>query len=359
MSRAQQSRTPLFKRALDNQDLLLLALAILLMALVVTVAPGFLHIETLFNIVRSSMVSLIFAVGVMIVLVAGGIDVSFLAIGIFAAYVTCKIVPADGPIGAAVLPIGLSVVIGVCLGLVNAGVVLGARVSSLIATLATSAIFLGVLFAFVGGVVLNTIPEPLARLGQLSLVELPGAQRGTTRVSVLVVAVVLVCVLVWAFLKWTTAGRWVYAVGGDNEAARRTGIPVRRTTVLVFALAGGLAGFAGIMHVTLSGRADPTTFFGGELDILAAVVLGGAAISGGRGTVRGTIIGVLVIAIINASLIPLGVPSIWQKAVVGVLLIVGVSLQGLGSRVQPLRAILHPTDPAMASSLLRGKATTP
>jgi simple sugar transport system permease protein len=335
------------KRALDHQDLLLAVVAVVLMVVVVVIAPNFLHVETLFNIARSSMVSLIFAVGVLVVLIAGGIDVSFLAVGIFAAYVTCKVVPAEGPLEAVVLPLGLSILIGIGLGLVNAAVVLGARVSSLIATLATSAIFLGVLFAFVGGVVINRIPEPLAKLGQLSLLVLPGAQRGSTRLSVIVLAVIVVCLIVAGFLRWTMAGRWVYAIGGDAEAARRTGIPVRGTTVLVFALAGGLAGFAGIIHVSLSGRADPTTFFGGELDVLAAVVLGGAAITGGRGSVRGTLIGVLVIAVINASLIPLGVPSIWQKAVVGLLLIVGVVLQAVSARVRPLRLILHPDDPAM------------
>lgn len=337
------------KRILDNQDLLLAGLAGLLMVVVVFNAPSFLHIETVFNIARSSMVSLVFAVGVLIVLIAGGIDVSFLVVGIFAAYVTSKIVPAEGPLEAALLPIAVSIAIGVGLGLVNAAVVLGAKVSSLIATLATSAIFLGVLFAFVGGVVLNRIPEPLSRLGQLVLVAVPGAERGTTRLNAVVLLVVLACVLAWAFLKWTLPGRWAYAIGGDSEAARRTGIPVRRTTILVFGVAGGLAGLAGIIHVSLSGRADPTTFFGGELDVLAAVVLGGAAITGGKGTVRGTVVGVLVIAVINAALIPLGVPSIWQKAVVGMLLILGVVLQAVSARVRPLRLILHPDDPAMVS----------
>lgn len=350
MTGARASSRLSFKRVLDNQDLLLASLAALLMVVVVIQAPSFFHIETVFNIIRSSMVSIVFAIGVLLVLIAGGIDVSFLVVGIFAAYVACKIVPAEGPLEAAIIPIAVSILIGVGLGLVNAAVVLGAKVSSLIATLATSAIFLGVLFAFIGGVVLNRIPEPLARLGQLSLIALPGAERGTTRLSSIVLIVIVACLLVWAFLKWTLPGRWAYAIGGDAEAARRTGIPVRGTTVLVFALAGGLAGLAGIIHVSLSGRADPTTFFGGELDVLAAVVLGGAAITGGKGTVRGTVLGVLVIAVINAALIPLGVPSIWQKTVVGSLLIVGVLLQAISARVRPERLILAADDPAMFSS---------
>ena len=335
------------RKALENQDLLLLGLIALLVAVVVVNVPSFWHIETLFNIIRSSMVSLVFAIGVLVVLLAGGIDVSFLAVGIFAAYLTCRIVPQDGSIETAILPIAVSVLIGVLLGLVNAVVVLTAKVSSLIATLATSAIFLGILFAFIGGVVLNKIPDSLAQLGRASLLVVPGASRGETRLNLLIIVVALIAVAVWTFLTFTLQGRHIYAIGGDVEAARRTGIPVKRTTVLVFALAGALAGFAGILHVSLSGRADPTTFFGGELDVLAAVVLGGALITGGRGSVRGTIIGVLVIAVINSSLIPLGIPSIWQKAVVGVLLLFGVTLQALSSRTRALRPILDPDDPAM------------
>jgi simple sugar transport system permease protein len=214
------------RKLLENQDLLLLGLVALLVLVVIARVPDFWHIETLFNIARSSMVSVVFALGAMIILLAGGIDVSFLAVGIFAAYLTCKLVPQDGPIEAAFLPIMLSIAIGVALGLFNAVVVLGARVSVLIATLATSAIFLGVLFAFIGGVVINRIPEPLARLGQTSLAVLPGAQRGETRLNIMIVAVIAVCLLLWAFLKWALPGRWIYSIGGDAEAARRNGIPV-------------------------------------------------------------------------------------------------------------------------------------
>lgn len=338
------------RAALGNQELVLLIALMLLLGTVSIAVPGYLHIETLFTIVRGSMVSLVFAIGVLIVLIAGGIDVSFLTIGIFAAYLTCKTVPTDGGIGAIWLPILLSVAIGVGLGLVNAVLVLTTQVSTLIATLASSAIFLGVLFAFIGGDVISDIPRPLRELGQINLVTVPGAQRGVSRLTLLIVPVVLVSVLVWVFLRRTIVGRWIYAIGGDQEAARRIGVPVRLTRVVVFATAGGLAGLAGIVHITLTGRADPTTFLGGELDVLAAVVLGGALITGGRGSVRGTVLGVGTIAVIDNALIPLGVPSIWQKAVIGLLLLVGVALQALASRVRPLRPILAPDDPLLTGA---------
>jgi simple sugar transport system permease protein len=338
--RSGARRLPLGYRVLANQEILLVGLILLLLAAIIIAVPGFFHVETLFNVLRGSMVSILFALGVLLVLISGGIDVSFLAIGIFSAYLTVQLIPDDGPLWATTLPFGLAAAIGLVLGLVNAAVVLGAKVSTLIATLATGAAYTGIMFAFIGGRVIPTLPEPLRELGQLNLLTAPGAARGTTRLNILILLVAVICVLIWAFLTFTIAGRSVYSVGGDPLAAERAAISVPRTRTMVFAISGALYGVAGMTHVTLSGRADPTTFSGAELDILAAVVLGGALITGGKGTVRGTVLGVLLIALISTSLVPLGVPSIWQQATVGVLLIIGVTLQTVTALRKPDRSIL-------------------
>lgn len=118
--------------------------------------PGFFSVETLFNILRDSMVNVVFALGVFLVLLTGGIDVSFLAIGITSAYLAVLLTPEQGNITLAVIPFVVACVIGCAMGAINAVVVIGTRVSTLIATLATSAVFMGTLFAF-GGVLLSTI----------------------------------------------------------------------------------------------------------------------------------------------------------------------------------------------------------
>ncbi|MBW3084723.1 Ribose import permease protein RbsC [Austwickia sp. TVS 96-490-7B] len=340
----------------DPEALLVISIAVIL-ALVVLKVPDFWHVETLFNVLRASMVDIVFALGVLLVIIAGGIDVSFLAVGIFAAYLTCKIVPADATVGGASVAFLSAVAIGVLLGLINAAVVIATKVTTLIATLATSAIYMGVLFAVIGGNIINTLPVPLQDLGQVNLITAPGAARGTTRLNVLIVVVILVCLAMGAFLRWTVAGRSIIAIGGDAEAAARAAINVNRTRALVFAIAGGLAGLAGIIHVTLSGRADPTTFMGRELDVIAAVVLGGAAITGGKGTVRGTVLGVILISLIQSSLVPLGVPSIWQKAAVGALLLIGVTVQAVSARTRPARAILDDSPPERPVTASTGPAT--
>jgi simple sugar transport system permease protein len=133
-------------------------------------------------------------------------------------------------------------------------------------------------------------------------------------------------------LRRTMFGRGVYALGGDSESARRAGFPVTKLQLTIYVLTGLLAGIAGMMHVTLSRNANPYELAGTELDIIAAVVLGGASILGGRGSVLGTVLGVLLISVIKNSLILMGVPGTWQRAAVGVLLVVGVTIRALGAR---------------------------
>jgi simple sugar transport system permease protein len=325
------------RRLMANQELLLVGLMAILVLAVSLKIPGFFGLQTLFNVLTASMVGILFAVGVMLVIVSGGIDVSFLAVGILSAYTTVKYGPQGGSVIVLFL---LSTAIGLGLGMINSAVVIVARTSVLIATLATSSIFMGVLFAFIGGGVISVLPQSLQELGDTHLVTVKGEVRGTTSLNVLILVVIAVCLLVWAFLRFTIAGRSVFAVGGDAEAASRAAISVPRTRVLVFAIAGAVAGLAGIVSVTLSGRADPTTFMGRELDTLAAVVLGGVAIAGGKGTVRGAVLGVLLISLVTASLVPLGIPTIWQRAAVGALLIGGILLQTAISRRQRVRPIL-------------------
>ncbi|TDC24806.1 ABC transporter permease [Kribbella albertanoniae] len=335
------------RRVMANQELLLVGLMVLLILGVSLKFPDFFGLQTLFNVLTASMVGMLFAVGVMLVLVSGGIDVSFLAVGILSAYATVKYGPQDD---SAVVVFAISTAIGLGLGLLNAAVVIVARTSVLIATLATSSIYLGAMFAFIGGEVISTLPQPLQTLGTTHLITVKGEVRGTTSLNVLILVVLVVCVLVWAFLHFTIAGRSVFAVGGDAEAASRAAISVPRTRVLVFAIAGAVAGLAGIISVTLSGRADPTTFMGRELDTLAAVVLGGVAIAGGKGTVRGAVLGVLLISLVTASLVPLGIPTIWQRAAVGALLIGGILLQTAISRRQRIRPILDAPAPEVTNA---------
>ncbi|TQM02152.1 ABC transporter permease [Pseudonocardia kunmingensis] len=317
-------------RGRNNEGVLALTILVVV-ALMTVVNPDFFTVSTLFSILRNSLVETVFALGVLIVIVSGGIDVSFPVIGIFAGYTTIVIAQSGGFDPGVLGALLIAVVIGSLLGLVNGGLIARFGLPTLIVTLGTQGIFRGVLLAYIGSRYIAELPAGIA---QLSTTDLFVVQQGqvAARLHVFVVPVVLLCLAVHWLLQRTVFGRGVYALGGDAESARRAGFPVVRLQLAIYALVGLLAGIAGIMHVTLSRNANPYELAGTELDIIAAVVLGGASILGGRGSVLGTVLGVVLIAVIKNSLILMGVPGTWQRAAVGVLLVAGVSIQALGAR---------------------------
>jgi len=211
--------------------------------------------------------------------------------------------------------------IGILLGALNAAAIAALRLPTLIVTLGTQSIIRGVLLAYVGSKVIPQYPTGLDKLSTNYLVTAHGSG-GDTRLNILILPAVLICVAVSLLLRYTTLGRGIYAIGGDPESARRAGFPVFGTQVFIYVFAGLLAGIAGMMHVTQVQLANPYELVGGELDVIAAVVIGGASIFGGRGSVSGTVLGVVLIALIKNSLILLGVPGTWQRATVGLLLLV-------------------------------------
>lgn len=322
-------------RGRNNEGVLALTIVVVVAAMTL-VNPDFFTVSTLFSIVRNSLVETVFALGVLIVIVSGGIDVSFPVIGIFAGYTTIVIAQGGGTDPGVLGALLVAVVIGSLLGLVNGGLIARFGLPTLIVTLGTQGVFRGVLLAYIGSKYIAELPASIA---QLSTTDLFVVQQGAVaaRLHVFVVPVVLLCLAVHWLLQRTMFGRGVYALGGDAESARRAGFPVVRLQLAIYALVGLLAGIAGIMHVTLSRNANPYELAGTELDIIAAVVLGGASILGGRGSVLGTVLGVVLIAVIKNSLILMGVPGTWQRAAVGVLLVAGVSIQALGARRKAAR----------------------
>lgn len=308
-------------------------LALILVGLVVVTSianPAFFTVPTMFSVLRNSIVPLIFALGVLVVIISGGIDVSFPAIASFAAYATVRALQEffdPGLVGA----FAFALLIGAVLGLVNGVVIARFRLPTLIVTLGTQGIFFGVLLTYIGSQYVAELPASLASLSKTNLLHFSSGGRGAF-LPVLVVPAIVLAVLVSWMLRRTMFGRGVYAIGGDVEAARRAGFPVKRVQLLIYVLVGMMAATAGVVFTIMSRSASPRDLMGTELDIIAAVVLGGASIFGGRGSVLGTVLGVLIVQVIGSSLILAGVPSAWQRAAVGFLLLVGVGVQAYAAR---------------------------
>lgn len=317
-------------RGPNNEGVLLLILVALVIGMSIA-NPAFFSVSTLFAVLRNSVVPLILALGVLLVIISGGIDVSFAAIAVFAAYSTVLLTEGD-PFGVGIVgALVCALAIGALLGAVNGVVIARFRLPTLIVTLGTQGIFRGVLLTYVGAQYVANLPGPMAALSTVDLVELTVGRRQTS-LTAMVVPAVLLCLLVAWVLRRTMFGRAVYAIGGDPEAARRAGFRVARTQLTVYVVVGMMAALGGLIFMIMGRSASPQSLVGTELDIIAAVVLGGASIFGGRGSVLGTALGVLLVQIINTSLILAGVPSAWQRTAVGVLLVVGVGVQALAAK---------------------------
>jgi simple sugar transport system permease protein len=312
-----------------SNELVLASIIVVLVIVMCAVNPAFFSVHTLFSILRSALVPMVFALAVLLVIISGGIDVSFAAIGIFAAYTTVSLAQGGGLDFGLVGILAFAIVIGGALGFVNGIVIARFRLPTLIVTLATQGIFKGVLLAYIGSKYIAELPDGISWLSTANLISVESTR---AYLPMLIVPVVLLVFGAALLLRRTMFGRGIYAMGGDLEGARRAGFPVVRLQIMLYVLVGAVAAIGGLIHVVLGRSANPQDLVGTELDVIAAVVLGGASIFGGRGTVTGTVLGVLLVQIINNSLILMGVPTAWQRAAVGFLLVIGVGIQAVMAR---------------------------
>lgn len=280
--------------------------------------PDFLTAENLLNVGIQAAVVAVLAFGMTFVIVAGGIDLSVGSVAALAAIVGGWASLSLGLPGPLVLLVGLAT--GLLAGVVNGAAVAYVGLPAFIATLAMLSIARGLGLVISEGSPL-AMPDAVTALGDdlgpipVPIVVLAGAG--------LVAAVIL---------ARTVVGRSMYAVGGNEEAARLSGLPVKRVTVVVYALSGLFAGLAGLLLAGRLGSAQPQAAFGYELDAIAAVVIGGASLSGGVGKATGTLIGALVLAVIRNGLNLLNVTAFWQQVVIGLVIAVAVAVDVLRRR---------------------------
>jgi simple sugar transport system permease protein len=291
------------------------------------VNPAFWQLGNLFSLLRANIVTGIMALGVLTVMISGGIDVSFPAFAMMAMYVTLLWMLASGYTGVA-LPFAMAAAIGLALGALNAFFVHSVRMIPLIVTLGTGALVRGFPLGFIGtsNINIDRMPPQLIDFAKSELFATSGPDGAHIGLTAMLLIYLGFALLVHLLLRQTMIGRAVFAIGGDKEAARRVGFNVRRTTYFVYCLAGALAGFTGLLHVSMIWLANPHDLAGMELDVIAAVVLGGASIFGGRGSVLGTMLGVFMLVMVNNSLIIMHISTTWQRVVVGAIVIAATAI---------------------------------
>ncbi|NTU79880.1 MAG: ABC transporter permease [Chloroflexales bacterium] len=326
------------RHVLRRHESYVFAVLVAFSLIVAAVNPGFLTLENLFDLLKSYAMLGILAVGVLVVLIAGGIDISFTAVATVAVYTTMILITRYG--GNILIAFGLSSLIGLTLGLVNAVIIYTFRIPSIITTIATLNIYYGLLTVVSGGKWISILPawfRDFAAIRVFTLTNAGGAPYGLSIMSLIWLAVV---VLVWGVLRYTLVGRGIYALGGSPTSARRAGFNLLALHLFVYGLMGGLAGLAGLIQALLVQTVAPNALVGKELDVLAAVVLGGASLSGGSGTLTGTLLGVALVAVLSNGLTMMRVPSSWYGVCIGLVIIASVSLSAYRRKARVRRPII-------------------
>ncbi|MCB0045634.1 MAG: ABC transporter permease [Caldilineaceae bacterium] len=294
--------------------------------------PVFFTVGNLFDLLRSSIVMGIFAMGVLIVIISGGIDVSFTAIAVFALYATTKLLLAFSPEAPIIVAFVIAALIGLGLGLINAFFIARFKLPTLIVTLGTLSMFHGfLLFAIGNQTIRRDVPPALTSFARSTLLTVPQT-RGVANLHPGILITIGVVIFVWLLLSYTMLGRSIYALGGSREAAERAGFNIARIQYFIYGFVGLISGIAGMTFGSLARQANPQDMVGTELSVIAAVVLGGAQLTGGRGTVIGTLLGVILVVIANNSLILIGVPSVWQRVVIGIIILVGTGAPAIQAK---------------------------
>jgi simple sugar transport system permease protein len=231
------------------------------------------------------------------------------------------------------LAFALSCSIGIFLGCINGILISRFRLQTLITTLGTLSIFHGALLTIFGSSAINAgqLPPSYIEFGKLTIFRIAREDGSTFGLSIFVLIVVGVVILTWFILRFTVLGKSIYVIGGNEEAARRSGFNVEGIKLFIYSYVGFLAGIMGVMNAALIRFIDPTEIVGREINVIAAVVLGGASITGGKGSILGTLLGVLIISILNDNLVLIGLSSFWQRFFIGLIILAGAILTAVRS----------------------------
>lgn len=318
----------------QSNEFVVLIILILVMILFSAINPAFLSTRNMFDLLRTMIVSGIFACGVMMIIINGGIDMSFMAIAICSAYITIRLAIKYGYNGPLIFLVILSSFIGMLFGFCNAYLVNKFEIPVFIVTLSLSSTIRGLMLAFVGNEYVASSEMPASTIAFsknyiFNMVDESGSSYGL-HISVIIMLAIMI--FTQLMLKYTVIGRGVYALGGDKVSAKRLGYNLTKVRMFIYGYAGLLAGLGGIIYVSNNRMADPMSFQGEELTVIAAVVMGGTSIKGGKGTIFGVFLGLVLTNVINNNLVLINVPSYWQRLTFGCLIIVAVLIQSIKTK---------------------------
>lgn len=318
----------LVTRLFSRNETYLFFILIALIAVVSMISPRFFTGRNAFQILRSASFTGVLSIGFLFVLIAGGLDISFTATATVAQYLMAMTLAAN-PETPIILIVLIPVLVGTLLGSINAILIHTLNAPSIIIAISNLNVYYGLLQIFSGGTWLYDFPEWFNRFGRgflFNFVDQNGASYGLAYISIIWG---VMAVAGFVILRYMKLGRRLYGMGGNLEAARRAGLSIFGLRVFAYGFLGFSAGVAGFVQALNTQTVAPNALVGREFDVVAAVVLGGADIFGGAGTIGGTLLGVLLITVITNALTILKVPPYWHQVFIGAVVLGSISVTSI------------------------------
>ena len=295
--------------------------------------PAFFSLVTLLDMIRIQTVFIIMALGLLPVFILGGIDMSFVAISALATYPLHIYLLEIDYQGGAWIYFLVAILVGLAVGLLEGLLINSFKLDIFNMSLGMNMLIYGAILFFVGSFDNFTMTTALRGWNNKFIFTVQNPASGETGLHVAFFIILAVAIPMHLFLKRTVAGRAIYAIGSNRDVAIRTGFNIRKITLIVMALLGMISGLGGITFSAISTAFYPILLMKKPIEVIAAVVLGGAAITGGRGTVLGTILGSILVGLINQALVYLNIPTQWFDALIGLVFIAYATFQVFSNRI--------------------------
>lgn len=314
-------------------------LIVLILSLLLTIiSDAFLRADNIIDFLRSNAVIGIMAFGMLPVLISGGIDLSVSSTIALSAVVIGKFMLAF-PNSNPLIVILVAMLTGAAVGLINGLIITKFNIPPIVATLGVMTMILGMVLLTTGGMWISGLPDWFKAFGDFKLGSFPNGNGGTVGIPTQVLIFAGAGILTSLMLRYTLIGRGIYAVGGSTSSAVRVGYNMNKIMIFIYIWSGMLTGLAAAVHISIVGQVDPNTYTGYELDVISTVVLGGASTMGGIGTVFGTTLGVILMAILKNGLILAKIPTFWQKVVMGMVIVIAVSVDVINRKREQAKLI--------------------
>lgn len=316
------------KEQLKKHEFYLFVVIIFLIIFFTINTKHFFSLSNLLNLLNSYSFLAIMSAGMLVVLISGGIELSFTAVVTIAEYAIAYIIINQG--GNFLAAFVIAIVVGTLLGSFNALFIYFFRVPALIVTIATLNIYHGFIILITKGRWIYNFPDWFKDIRYI--IEFGSTNGSRYGITLPLLLLFLVFIVAYFILNHSILGRKVFTLGGNPEAARRMGFNLFLITLFVYSFMGFLAGIGAITHVLIVQTVQANAVIGRELEVIAAVVLGGASLAGGKGTVLGTILGVTLIAIMWNGMVLMGISSYWHQVIIGLIILISVISSAYSSR---------------------------